>query len=175
MKKIIGLFAVIAVGVLPLTITAHQGHHMHSEVEYRPRTLEELTRFHGHLGPYAVLGNRIGEHAITVHEIPPYFGLTVKVECPDSPPHSCLIDGLQISTGATMGKRNIEHTPSESIQVTIIEDLTGKKVIYTLKSSTKKQLKKWWEKDEPSVEERGKIIFHSKAEELFDIKLIEDR
>ncbi|MGD8239290.1 MAG: FmdE family protein, partial [Armatimonadota bacterium] len=37
--------------------------------------LERLRQFHGHVGPYAVLGYRIGRHAVQELEHQKYFGI----------------------------------------------------------------------------------------------------
>ncbi|HOJ59785.1 MAG TPA: formylmethanofuran dehydrogenase subunit E family protein [bacterium] len=143
--------------------------HMHSKYPFRPLTMEELARFHGHLGPFIVLGTRIGEHAVTAHQFPRHFGLTVNVECPDQPPPSCLIDGLQLSTGATMGKRNITHVVADEIRVTLRENDSGHTLVYTFKDSTKALLKKW-EEEKVDVEKRGEQLYGMKAEDLFNIE-----
>ncbi len=158
---------IAALGLLTMTIPASKTE-MHSTVEFRPVTMAELERFHGHVGPNVAMGARMGEHAITVHKIPKYFGLTVVVECPAEPPGSCIIDGLQAATGATMGKKNIRHVQADEFKVTISQNDTDNKVTYTLKSSTKELLKKWTDEG-VDVEESGRRIFKMKAEELFDI------
>jgi hypothetical protein len=76
--------------------------------------LPELLRFfHGHIGPYAVLGYRIGRRALGLLEAEKYFGMQVTVTAPKRTPYTCLIDGLQVSTGCTTGKGNIAVRPSE--------------------------------------------------------------
>jgi formylmethanofuran dehydrogenase subunit E len=168
MKKYgIGLF-VLVVGVLPMVLFASQ-EKMHSRVKFRPLTAEEVERFHGHLGPMVVLGVRIGEHAVTERKIPRYFGLTVRVECPAKPPATCILDGLQQSTGATMGKKNIEHIIADDIKVTITDTDTGKQVTYRIKESTQALLKQWGEEG-LDVEEQGHRLFRMKAEHLFDME-----
>jgi formylmethanofuran dehydrogenase subunit E len=37
-----------------------------------------------------------------------HFGVSAAVHSPLEPPRSCLIDGVQIGSGCTLGKRNIE-------------------------------------------------------------------
>jgi len=81
--------------------------------------LEEARRFHGHLGPWLVLGLRLGQVAMGRLQARPYFGVQVRVEAPPQPPPSCLVDGLQLATGATYGKRNIELVPAEEVSVVI--------------------------------------------------------
>ncbi len=69
--------------------------------------LERLTDFHGHLGPYLVAGWRMGKIANReLGENP--FEMKVRVKTGIGPPLSCLIDGIQFSTGCTLGKGNIE-------------------------------------------------------------------
>jgi formylmethanofuran dehydrogenase subunit E len=81
--------------------------------------LEEARRFHGHLGPWLVLGLRLGQTAMERLEARKYFGVRVRVEVPSQPPPSCLVDGLQLATGATYGKRNIELIPADEVRVVI--------------------------------------------------------
>ncbi|MEW6238240.1 MAG: formylmethanofuran dehydrogenase subunit E family protein [Candidatus Omnitrophota bacterium] len=141
---------------------------MHTDVPYAPVTVELLERFHGHLGPNVALGACMGEYAIVKYGIPRYFGVTVEVECPKEPPVSCIIDGLQMTTGATYGKKNIIHIPKDEIQVAIQNDRTKQRIVFQLKPSTKAMLKKWAEEN-MDVEERGLKCFAMKAEDLFDI------
>lgn len=88
--------------------------------------------FHGHLGPWLALGMKMGEYALQLVNHKGYFGVFVRAEVPPCPPCSCLVDGLQISTGCTYGKRNIEIVPSEGVKVTMADDKSGRKVFLTL-------------------------------------------
>jgi formylmethanofuran dehydrogenase subunit E len=80
-------------------------------------TLEEAVEFHGHLGPWLVLGILIGELALKKLKVKKYFDLHLKVYGANRKPRSCLIDGLQLSTGATYGKGNIQKIKSNKIKV----------------------------------------------------------
>lgn len=142
---------------------------MHTDVPFRPVTMDELERFHGHVGPFVAMGARMGEFAVTQYNMPRYFGVTVDVECPAIPPHTCLIDGLMVASGATYGKKNINHIVAKEICVIISDDVTGAAVTFTLKSSTIDLLKKWEEEDMP-IPERGQKCFDMKAEDLFEIQ-----
>lgn len=82
-------------------------------------TLSEAVKFHGHLGPYLVLGVLAGETALKKLKCRRYFGLKVKVRGVDKKPKSCLIDGLQLSTGATYGKGNISKSTGRRIKIYI--------------------------------------------------------
>lgn len=62
--------------------------------------------FHGHLGVYSIVGAKMG---ILARE---YFGVStdmLKIEsfAGSTPPFSCMNDGLQVSTGATLGQGTI--------------------------------------------------------------------
>ncbi len=73
--------------------------------------LEELVecgvRFHGHLGPFLVLGLRMGLLALRELDCRGHFDLEAQVEMGTTPPLSCMIDGIQVATGCTLGKGNI--------------------------------------------------------------------
>ncbi|MCX7597337.1 MAG: formylmethanofuran dehydrogenase subunit E family protein [Armatimonadetes bacterium] len=73
---------------------------------------ELLRTFHGHLGPYVVAGYRMGRAALRMLGANKYFRVQAEVWCPETPPPSCALDGIQLSTGCTLGKQNIRHYPS---------------------------------------------------------------
>jgi formylmethanofuran dehydrogenase subunit E len=91
--------------------------------------LERIKEFHGHVGPYVVIGWRMGARAMAELGASKYFGATCHVRCADSPPQSCLIDGLQFSTGCTLGKRNITHTVGSPIEVRVTSKETGRTLV----------------------------------------------
>lgn len=68
-----------------------------------------LRAFHGHLGPWVFAGLRMGRHALQRLQADPHFGIEADVWCPGAPPPSCMLDGIQFSTGCTLGKQNIRH------------------------------------------------------------------
>ncbi|NPV14986.1 hypothetical protein HPY86_08680 [candidate division WOR-3 bacterium] len=80
----------------------------HGQATLPPRELKRAERFHGHLGPWLVLGLRAGRCARKMLNGSP-FDLRAVVECPAKPPVSCFIDGVQLGSGCTMGKSNIQH------------------------------------------------------------------
>lgn len=72
-----------------------------------PGLIDFLRQFHGHVGPFVVLGHRIGLRAREVLGATKYFGMDVAVIGPEVTPYTCLMDGLQTGTGCTLGKGNI--------------------------------------------------------------------
>jgi len=69
--------------------------------------LKSATRFHGHLGPYLVLGLRMGLVANRVLQPRRPHDLSATVWTKRSPPESCMLDGIQVSSGCTLGKGNL--------------------------------------------------------------------
>lgn len=82
----------------------------------RVYSVSDLAAFHGHLGPYIVLGYRIGRYAKESFCSDP-FQMKAVVFCQGAPPQSCLADGIQIGSGCTLGKKNIEIVVSNEIAV----------------------------------------------------------
>jgi formylmethanofuran dehydrogenase subunit E len=66
-----------------------------------------LERFHGHLGPYVVLGYRMGRLARKALDVGA-FDLSAEVFTGTEPPLSCLVDGVQVGSSCTLGKGNIQ-------------------------------------------------------------------
>ena len=62
-----------------------------------------------------VIGLRMGLLALKTLDSPGWFNLNCRVRLRLSPPDSCVIDGLQSSTGCTLGKGNIAAEEGEGI------------------------------------------------------------
>ena len=78
--------------------------------------LTAAARFHGHLGPWLVLGLKAGAYARRKLAASP-FELRAQVFCPAGTPYTCFVDGIQFSSGCTMGKGNISHKRSVGCRV----------------------------------------------------------
>jgi len=74
---------------------------------YNESLEERAIEFHGHDGPYMVIGLRMGLTALEMLNCKGWFDLECEVKLHWNPPDSCVIDGIQSSTGCTMGKKNI--------------------------------------------------------------------
>ncbi len=89
------------------------------------KVLQKIKDFHGHLGPYAVIGYRMGLAANrefgdnAFKKIARVFSGTVT-------PMSCMIDGIQLSSGCTLGKGNI-----------IVEEMGEPRAIFSDKEGSK--------------------------------------
>ena len=92
-----------------------------------PDWLAYAAQFHGHLGPWAAAGLRAGMAARRAVDADGYFDVDVTVEGPFvKPPRSCFLDGLQVSTGATLGKRNLKWVKAEQVIVRVENTRSGK-------------------------------------------------
>jgi formylmethanofuran dehydrogenase subunit E len=100
--------------------------------------------FHGHIGPWLSLGMRLGVAAMERTSARSHFGVTVDIRCPPAPPHSCLIDGLQLSTGATYGKQNIAAGASSTIDVVVVNKDTGVRFKADVLASTEAVFSQWF-------------------------------
>ncbi len=79
---------------------------------------EEAVRLHGHGGPYMVIGLRIGLQALNLLDALGWFDINCRAELRWAPPDACVLDGIQVSTGCTLGKRNIEVEEKEGVSAT---------------------------------------------------------
>jgi pyrimidine-specific ribonucleoside hydrolase len=62
--------------------------------------------FHGHLGVFSIVGAKMGIRAREIFGVGPDM-LNVITFAGNRPPYSCLTDGIQVSTGATLGMGTI--------------------------------------------------------------------
>ncbi len=128
-------------------------------------TLKQIERFHGHLGPYAIIGYKMGEIANKTLGLDPFSKKAV-VWTGTTPPLSCIIDGLQMSSGCTLGKGNILVRQEGSPKVQFTNN-DGKQIEITLKPSIKQEI-------DTTVTEENIVSFSEKFyrrtdQELFDI------
>lgn len=69
---------------------------------------KEIQRYHGHVGPWNVLGWRIGQAAL--RECKSEWGqheLEVVCYVPPQTPFTCLVDGLSVGTGNSQGRLDL--------------------------------------------------------------------
>lgn len=72
--------------------------------------LKAAGRFHGHIGPFLAVGLRMGQIANERLGRDP-MNIEAVVRVKERPPRSCVVDGIQYSSGCTMGKANISIEP----------------------------------------------------------------
>jgi formylmethanofuran dehydrogenase subunit E len=133
------------------------------------RLLTQAGRFHGHIGPFLAIGLRMGIIANeALGRTPMQTSALVRVQ--PRPPRSCVVDGIQISSGCTMGKRNIELEPDDSaVSATFRRD--ERSVTILLKGDFLKKM----EADLDGVPEKAVVdysyqIMDTRPEELFEVR-----
>lgn len=135
------------------------------KVEQSEAFLLSAIKFHGHLGPYLVLGLRAGFHANQVLGRDP-MKTEAFIKTKITPPESCFADGVQLSTGCTFGKRNISLEEGEGLQVTFKKNnqklaLKLKKEIIDEMNSLPSQEKAW--------EDLARDLYKREINEIFEI------
>jgi len=135
--------------------------------------VKEAVGFHGHLGPFLVIGVRMG--IIGLRELKTTRGdpeLQATTILKQEVPFSCAIDGIQVTTQCTIGNRKLKlRNKPETISATF--KLNSKKqVTVTLKSTKFEEIKKSLPKDRQSYKniQLAREIASSPEKELFSIK-----
>ena len=133
------------------------------------KLLEDAKSFHGHLGPFIVLGLRIG--LIGLHELnmsKHSDELKVIAYLNYKPPISCILDGLQITTGCTLGNKKLEFNESDEVLINFI--VKGKNVLSIKVDNA--MIDKLLKKPMKSIEEMEKLAYEVAKipqKELFNI------
>jgi formylmethanofuran dehydrogenase subunit E len=88
--------------------------------------IENAVKLHGHLGPFLVIGVRMGEMAKRHLGVDEKTGhvLLGRIKIPFSTPFSCVIDGIQATTGCTVGNQRLKTEKSRG-EITAIFKLRG--------------------------------------------------
>ncbi|MFA4949078.1 MAG: FmdE family protein [Candidatus Krumholzibacteriia bacterium] len=125
-----------------------------------------LKTFHGHLGPYVVIGYRMGRLALEATGSKGYFDISATVYSFLEPPRSCLIDGVQLGAGCTLGKRNIEVHATDGPAYAVFEAANGARVTVKLRPEAAALVGRLIE--EKGVEAAGMDLLAMKQEDLFE-------
>jgi formylmethanofuran dehydrogenase subunit E len=83
-----------------------------------PDELKQLKRFHGHLGPFVVIGYRMGMIARKRLE----GKIQAIVFTGSKVPLSCIIDGIQFTSSCTLGKGNISIQEKDEAKARFVND-----------------------------------------------------
>lgn len=130
-----------------------------------PEDLQILKRFHGHLGPYVVVGykmGKIGRQKITGK-------IFATVHTGTKRPLSCIIDGIQFSSSCTLGKGNISIVDGGKACATFAGS------VLTIDIMLREEIKKVIDSTmSPENEEKIALdIYRRDDDELFIVKEIE--
>ncbi len=106
--------------------------------------IDNARKLHGHLGPFLVIGVRMGmiaKKALSVSDNQ-CTSLKANVKVPLFPPFSCLLDGIQASTSCTVGNQRLTIENGEEICVNFTKQNGDKTVKITLNPKIAEELKK---------------------------------
>ncbi len=95
--------------------------------------------FHGHLGVYSIVGAKMGIKAREIFGVGP-DQLEVVSFAGTRPPYSCLNDGIQVSTGATLGQGTISVAGDSLTSPSAIFIFKNRSVKLTLKPEYHQQV-----------------------------------
>ncbi len=125
--------------------------------------------FHGHFGPFLVVGVRAGIIALReLQTSKENKGLRAVASLVYSVPYSCILDGVQLSTGCTVGNRRLRFEESSNFSI-VLEDSGNGKVTVSILSEAVDELKRKLAKDLPTedVEKLAHEVASMAEEELF--------
>ncbi len=128
-----------------------------------PEELRALERFHGHLGVYVTIGLRMG--AIGRRAFGHYKGLSAVVRSAPEPPMLCVVDGVQFSSGCTMGKGNLSVEPAQDPEVTFTKE--GRSLRVALRPGWRERIEREMSKEKEL--EQSLFYFRLPEEELFEV------
>lgn len=129
--------------------------------------IKRTEEFHGHVGPFIVAGLKMGLLAMEKLDAEKYTGMKVVVETGTTPPISCIVDGIQMSTGCTLGKGNIEVLSNNKPTATFTKKSINQNIKITLKD---KWLQAIADVSKESMEELAEKVLKTSPEELFKIE-----
>jgi formylmethanofuran dehydrogenase subunit E len=94
-----------------------------------------------------------------------HFGISAEVHSPLQTPSSCLIDGVQIGSGCTLGKRNIQVYEEVEPVWAVFESTNGEKVTIRLRPRIPALIRKLV--NHKGVEAAGRAFFEMPTDSLF--------
>ncbi len=95
--------------------------------------------FHGHLGVFSIVGAKMGIKAREFFGVGPDV-IRVKSYAGLKPPYSCLNDGIQVSTGATLGMGTIQVAKDSLTVPSAVFTYKNQSIRITLKPQYLKQV-----------------------------------
>jgi len=127
--------------------------------------LNRISEFHGHLGPFVVIGYRMGKVANRLLGKDP-FGKSAIVMTGGKTPMSCVVDGVQLASGCTLGKGNIGIVDHGLVSSLFISKSKEKSVSLELREEILSRIK---ETEKDQLEQLATELFHMSEESLLKI------
>jgi formylmethanofuran dehydrogenase subunit E len=127
--------------------------------------LRRISEFHGHLGPFVVVGYRMGEVANRLLGAD-VFAKTAVALTGGKPPRSCMIDGIQLSSGCTIGKGTIGVIDQGEVASIFLSKEDGRQVKISLRAVRLEEISS---ASNEGMEGLARKLYSLTDEELFDI------
>jgi formylmethanofuran dehydrogenase subunit E len=132
----------------------------------------EIKRTHGHVGPWNVLGWRVGQAALREFDVKwGRHDLDIICYIPMQMPYSCMADGLVIGTGNCIGRLDIRLAEVMSIDLIHVavrrKDDTGPILIFRPSSEYLRQIEK---RQVHELEKLSQKCMQMKETDLFQIE-----
>lgn len=139
--------------------------HSEGKIEQNKELLQRAVEFHGHLGPYLVLGLRAGLYANQALGRDP-MKTEAFIQSKTTPPESCFVDGVQLSTGCTLGKGNISLQQGEGLRVTFKKN--SHEITLKLKNEIIEEMNAL-PSEEKAWEDLAEDLYRREVEKIFEI------
>jgi len=136
-----------------------------TDIPVSDELIKQVAEFHGHLGPFLVLGVKAGLLANSLLG-KDCFKTNATVIANPSPPSSCFVDGVQFTTSCTMGKGNIKLRKGKDICAVFIKE--GKRLKLRLKKDVLESIRNISSEDESR--DASLSLLRKSAFELFEIR-----
>lgn len=135
--------------------------------------VREAAAFHGHLGPFLVIGVRmglIGLRELKTNKNDPRLQATAVLK--QTPPFSCIIDGIQTTTHCTVGNGKLRLENKQQIISAVFSINKERQVTVTLKPTKFEEMKKALPKNRQSSKniQLAREIAFTPEKELFTVK-----
>ena len=140
-------------------------------------TIRRAAEFHGHLGPFLVLGVKMGLIGMKKLKIEANARqLRIEAELPRQIPYTCTLDGLQAVTQCTFGnqKLSLKEAKSPVISTKFDADNGEKRVFICVKNEVLQTLMEKLQKakgDTATQEKLAWMIASMPEDKLFSIKV----
>ena len=116
-------------------------------------SIKDAAKLHGHLGPFLVIGVRMGKVANKIFEPKneECVELRAFVKVPFLPPFSCILDGIQSATHCTIGNQRLKVEKSRQKITAQFETTDSNKIVLiSLNPKMVEELKDKMSKGTPS-------------------------
>ena len=140
-----------------------------TEIKETRLLIENAVKLHGHLGPFLVIGVRMGEIAKRHLKVDEENSreLHANIRIPLSTPFSCVIDGIQATTSCTVGNQKLKIEKSmKEITARFKLQSSDKTVKVSVNPKLVKNLTEEMSRGTDSEQLAAKIA-HLKEEQLF--------